>query len=48
MSNIQREQLRNQIDALRQLADVVQGNRRTINFAKQRSFLTQTIQEVSR
>ena len=49
MSNIQEEQIRNTIHALRSFSSAVKGNRRTtINFITQRSFLTQTIQEVSR
>lgn len=47
MSKIQ-EELEKQHKELRRLAAVANNNRRTINLANQRSFLTQTIQEVSR
>lgn len=47
MSKIQ-EELEKQHKELRRLAKVASNNRRTINLANQRSFLTQTIQEVSR
>jgi hypothetical protein len=47
MSKIQ-EVVENHQKELRRFAQVVYGNRRTINLARQRSFLTQTIQEVSR
>jgi hypothetical protein len=49
MSNNEIEQVKGTIHALRSFASAVKGNRRTTtNFIAQRSFLTQTIQEVSR
>lgn len=47
MSKIQ-EKLEKHHKELRRLAVVANNNRQTINLANQRSFLTQTIQEVSR
>ena len=48
MSNNEIEQVKGTIHALRSFASAVKGNRRTTNFIAQRSFLTQTIQSVSR
>jgi hypothetical protein len=47
MSEIQ-EVVENNQKELRRLVQVIYGNRRTINLVEQRSFLTQTIQEISR
>ena len=49
MSNHEIEQVKGTINALTQFLSAIKGNRRTtVNFIEQRSFLTQTIEEVSR
>lgn len=46
--NSEKEILRNAIQQLRQFTTVLATGQRPVNFAKQRSFLTQTIEAVSR